>query len=123
DYTELKQVETVTLSGTGGTATITVTGDLTKTITFATSLTVSASNFVAANAVDYLAEGITLTSDGEDLIFTTTVSGTKFATPVITTASGDLTGTVVSSADNDPVYVYGHEYKINPEAQYEYKIN
>lgn len=123
DYTELKQVETVTLSGTTGTATITVTGDLTKTVTFATSLTVSASNFVTANAADYLAEGITLTSDKEDLIFTATVSGTKFASPVITNASGDLTGTVVSSADNDPVYVYGHEYKINPEAQYEYKIN
>lgn len=123
DYVQLTQVETITLDGTSGAATITGAGDLTKTVTFATDLTTTATNFVTANAATYLAEGITLTSDEEDLIFTATVSGTHFTTPVIENASGDLTGTVVGTTSNTPVLVYSSDYKINPEAIFEYKIN
>ena len=122
-YTAYTQVETVTLSGLSGTATITLAGDLTKTLTFYTSLTLTASDFVTANAAAYLVEGIVLTSDGEDLIFTANVSGTHFTQPLITNASGDLAGTVVESIISTPVYVHGPEYKANIEAQYEYKIN
>lgn len=122
-YVQLTQTETITLSGTSGTATITGTGDLTTVVTFDTSLTLSASNFVTANVVAYAAKGVTLTSDGADIIFTSSTSGTLFTSPVITNTTGDLEGTVVSNTSNDPVLVYGQEYKINPEAHYEYKIN
>ena len=123
DYTALIQVETITLSGTSGEASITGAGDLTKTVTFDTSLTDTAEAFVTANAATYLAEGITLTSSDEDLIFTASTSGNYFTQPTITNTSGDLTGTVVGSTDSNPVKIYGQEYRINPEAIYTYKLD
>jgi len=123
DYIALKQVETVTLSGTSGTANITGTGDLTKTVTFNADLTTTASDFVTANAAEYLTKDVVLTSNEEKLIFTANVSGTRFTTPIITNITEDLTGEVTSSVLSEPVLVYGSEYKINPEAQFEYKIN
>lgn len=89
------QVDTVTLSGTSGTASVVCAGE-TDTATFATSLTVTASNFVTANAAAYLAAGVVLTSDGADLIITASEVGTSFTT-TITNATGDLAGTVVNT--------------------------
>ena len=123
DYVAFTQVDTITLTGTDGTATITGAGDLTKVVTFDTDLTTTAENFVTTNAAAYLAEDIVLTSDGADLIFTSNVSGQRFTTPVITNTTEDLDGTVVSTDTNIPVIVLGQNYKVNTEAQFEYKLN
>lgn len=122
-YEEFKQTNTVTLSGISGTATITGAGDLTKVLTFDTDLETTASNFVTANATAYLVEDIVLTSSGDDLVFTSNVSGQPFTTPIITNTSGDLDGTVTSGTATDPVIVYGPTYLRSPEYQYNYKID
>lgn len=76
-YKSVQRVDYITLAGTGGTATIVCNG-VTKTATFATDLTVTASNFVTANATDYLASGVVLTSLLNVLIFTAVLAGTDF---------------------------------------------
>lgn len=122
-YTQLTQVETITLTGTAGTANVTLAGGLTKLATFDTSLTITASNFVTAHAAAYALVNITLTSSGADLIFTSAVAGTYFTQPVITNATNDLSGTVAESTELLPVLVQGQDYKVNSEAHYEYKVN
>lgn len=121
DYNEFKQLNTITLSGTSGTATI--GGSLTKTANFVTDLATTASNFVTAYATDYLAEGIVLTSDEEHLYFKSEVSGTDFTTVTIENATGDLDGTVTTSTSTDPVIVEGSHYKRPLEYIYQFKID
>ena len=123
NYVQLTQVETVTLTGTSGTLNVSNAGGLTKAATFSSSLTTTAANFVTSHAAAYLAVGITVTSNGADIIFSATEAGTHFSQPIITTTSGDLYGTVVDTVDQTAVQVYGQQYRVNPEAQYEYKIN
>jgi len=94
------QVDTITLTGTAGTADVTVAGGLTKTATFNTDLSTTASDFVTAHAAAYLAEDIVVTSDAEDIIFTASVAGTGFDSPVITNATGDLAGSVANTTAN-----------------------
>jgi hypothetical protein len=84
---------TLTTVGSSGTATITANG-LAKVATYATSPTVTAKNFCAANAVAYAALGIVLTTTGATLIFTVTGPG-KTITVSIANLTTDLTGTVV----------------------------
>lgn len=96
----VKQKETVTLTGTSGTATIAAAGGLTKTATFATDLTTTAANFVTAFAADYLAQGIVVTSSVADLIFEAQTAGVPFTAPTITNATGDLSGTVAHTTAN-----------------------
>lgn len=97
-------VATITLTGTSGTASVTVNG-VTKVATFATDLTTTASNFVTAFAADYLAIGITLTSSTVNLIFTV-ASGTIVVDPAIANASGNLSGTILKSGFRLPHPVY-----------------
>jgi len=123
NYIAMKQVETITLTGDSGTANITDAGGLTKTATFDTDLETTASNFVEDNEVAYLEQGIVLTSEGEKIVFTVETSGEKFTQPIITNTTGNLSGTVVSTIRNEPVQVFGQEFKINYEAQYQYNIN
>lgn len=123
NYTEYTQVETVVLQGTGGTAIITEAGDLIRTLVFNTDIKTTVEDFVAAYATDYLAKGIIITEEDENLVFTSNQSGVYFKQPVINPSTGDLFGTVTGTRNNSPVIVYGQEYKINYEAQYEYKIN
>jgi hypothetical protein len=123
DYTQLVQVETIILAGTSGTASITLAGGLTKTVTFSSDLETSASNFVTANAVEYATKDIALTSDGDNIIFSSSVAGTHFTQPIITNISGDLFGTVEESTNQIPVIVNGQPYKVNTEAHFEYKVN
>jgi hypothetical protein len=94
------QVATVTLTGTDGTAEITVAGGLTKTVTFNTDLTTTASDFDTAHSAAYTAVGITVTSSGADIIFTAAVAGVGFDSPVITNLTEDLDGTVVDTTAN-----------------------
>ncbi len=93
----VKQVDTVSVTGTSGTANIAVAGGLTKLVTFNSTLTLTCSDFVTANAAAYLAVGIVLTSSVADLIFTSVDAGGEFAHPTITNVSGDLAGTVANS--------------------------
>jgi hypothetical protein len=98
-YTEIDEI---TLTGTTGAATILNNG-ISKTATFATSLTVTATNFVTTNAAAYLAAGTVLTSSGAKLSFKNVVLGSSFTTS-ITNASGTLAGTVAVADDIYPVY-------------------
>jgi len=96
-----KQKDTITLSGSSGTASITVAGGLTKTVTFSGNLTTTATNFKTANAAAYLAQGITLTSSTNTLIFESVTAGEYFDNPIITNATGDLAGTVANTVTNE----------------------
>lgn len=94
------QVETITITGTSGTADITLAGGLTKTATFNTNLDTTASDFVSANAAAYAAVGITITSGTATIIFTAATAGVSFTAPAIANATGDLAGTVAHTAAN-----------------------
>ena len=72
------RVDTITLTGTSGTATIKV-GTLSEVATWnASGLTATATDFKNSWAAAYLAVGIVLTSNGASLIFTASVAGTDF---------------------------------------------
>lgn len=79
----------VTLTGSSGTANISVRG-VNYLATYSSSLTVTASNFVATHRVALEAAGVTVRSTGAVLIF----SGVQSVT--IANASGNLSGTVLS---------------------------
>jgi hypothetical protein len=100
----VKQKDTITLTGTSGTANVTVAGGLTKLATFATGgttdLTQTAADFVTDHAAAYAAEGITVTSSGADIIFEATLAGVPFDSPVITNVTTDLAGTVANTVAN-----------------------
>ena len=93
------QVNTITLTGTSGTATVTVKG-VAKVATFATDLSTTATNFVAANAAAYLAAGLVLTSSGAGLIFTAKVAGVGFAVGTAINLTTNLAGTSVATTAN-----------------------
>jgi hypothetical protein len=96
----IARVDKILLRGDRGTATV-VCGAVSRTLTFATSLTASAAAFVTANAAAYLADGILLTSSGSTLIFTANVAGTTFsASASITNLTYELAGEVNHSVAN-----------------------
>jgi hypothetical protein len=100
-----KEVDWVTLTGTSGTATVIHNG-VTKTATWHTSLTVTASDFVTANAADYLTAGSVLTSSGAKLIFTANVPGVGFTGGTsITNATLTLAGTVAANDVTYPIFL------------------
>lgn len=114
DYPSLfRMITTVTLTGTSGTATVTGAG-LTKTATFDTDLETTAENFVTANASDFDAVDVTLTSSGDDLIFTAQTED-DFTTPTITNETGDLAGSVSSTDTYSETVVQGY---LNEAARY-----
>lgn len=88
------RVDTIVLTGSSGSCYITV-GGLSDTAIFVSDLTTTASNFVSDNVLAYDAIGITLTSSGSHLIFTSQVSGADFDgdTSVVNT-SGNLYGNI-----------------------------
>jgi hypothetical protein len=109
------QIDTITLTSLlgSGTADVTAAGGLTKTATFNTDLPTTASDFVAAYAVDYAAVGIVISTTGiGDIVFTAAVAGVPFTSPVITNVVPDLAGTVVNTQANvtAPVPSIGSHY-------------
>jgi len=83
---------TATLTGTSGTATITI-GGIPYTSTFATDLATTATNFITANkAAIELATGGTITSSGATIILV--APSATYPGFSIATATGTLTGTV-----------------------------
>ena len=95
-----KRIDTVTLEGTGGCADITCDG-LKKRCIFNDTLTGTASGFVTSHAASYLAGGVVVTSDGEDIIFTSQYAGQNFtgATTIVNVPS--LYAGAISIAGND----------------------
>jgi len=107
----VKQVDTVSVTGTSGTATIAAAGGLQSTVTWDTNLTDTCANFVTAYAAAYLAVGIVITSSVADIIFTSTELGQEFLHPTITPATGDLDGTVANTTAPASILVFS---KKNP---------
>lgn len=113
------QVDTVTLTGTLGGANMTVVGGLTKAILFNSSLTQTATDFDTAHSAAYTAEGITVTSSGDDIIFTAAVAGTPFSAPVVDNSDDVLDGTVANTlVDTDTGDTYGITTANRPEYEY-----
>ncbi len=82
---------TVTLTGTSGTANISV-GGTNYLATFTTNLTTSANNFVTSHSATLLALGIVVTANAGVLTFVALT--TTFPAITITNATGDLAGTL-----------------------------
>lgn len=123
DSTENLIVYSITLVGSSGTLNISDTGNLTRTVTFDTDLITTASNFVTAYAADYALVGITLTSDGADIIFTQVGTATV-ELPNVTNTSGDLNGLVERNDEvGGPVIVQAPSYQFHEEYVYTYKID
>lgn len=91
DYTS----RAVTLTGTSGTANITV-GGVNYLATFTTNLTTSANNFVTSHATALLALGIVVTANSGVLTFKALT--TDFPTIARTNVSGDLSGTIATAS-------------------------
>ena len=92
--------DTVTLTGTSGRATIVCNG-VSRTAVWNTSLIQTATDFVTANAADYLAAGVVLTRSSQVLIFTAAVPGTDFTgATTIANISPNLAGSVATLQAN-----------------------
>lgn len=96
---QVKQKETLTITGQSGSAVITC-GGLTKTITFDTDVNTTVAAFQVANVAAFLAAGIVLTNDAADLIFEASAVGVPFVAPLITAGTSDIDGTVVHTQAN-----------------------
>lgn len=94
----------ITLSGTSGTANLTVNGTA-YLATFDTSLTQTATNFVTAHRAALEARGYKVTSNGAEVRF----QGTGAVT--IANVSGDLTGTVLTRS---PITIYIPQGGVSP---------
>lgn len=95
-----KQKETISFTGTGGTANVTGSGGLTKLATFRDDLVTTAIDFESAHGAAYAAVGITLTRNMGDIILEATVAGVPFVAPVVTNVTANLGGTVVHTTAN-----------------------
>jgi len=89
----VKEVDTVTLSGTAGTANININGT-NYLATFDTDLSTTAANFVTSHSATILARfgKIVVTSSGADVIVTAGVAGMAQQDPTIANVSGNLAG-------------------------------
>lgn len=100
----VKQKETVSLTGTSGTANITGTAGLTKLVTFATAgtqdLAQTAADFVTSHEAAYDALGIAVTAATTTIVFESKVAGVPFTAPTITNVTTDLAGTVAHTTPN-----------------------
>ena len=100
------QVDTITLTGTSGTANLSV-GGVNYLATFNTDLTTTAADFVTAHASALSTAGITVTSAAAVLTFTANVGGTAFAIVAPVNVSGDLAGTTASvTSKKDLLYTF-----------------
>jgi len=92
------QVNTVTLTGTAGTANVTV-GGTAYLATFDTDIATTSAAFVTAHAAALALRGITLTGT-TTLIFTSAVPGQPIPTPTIANVTGNLDGTNAATTAN-----------------------
>lgn len=92
------QVNTITLTGSSGTATVTVKG-LAKIATFDNDIADTTAAFVAANAAAYLEVGLVLTGT-TTLVFTANVAGVGFDVGTAIVLTTDLAGGSVATTAN-----------------------
>lgn len=90
------KVHTMTLTGSNGTGNIAMVG-LVKLATYNASPTQTAADFVTDHAAAFLAAGVTVTSSGADLIFTTADSTKYAAPPTFTNVTLTLAGATVTA--------------------------
>ena len=97
DTAAVAEVDTVTLTGTAGTANITINGTA-YLATFATDLTTTATNFVTSHAATILARegGVVVTSSTTTVVVTAGVAGCQIST-AIANVSGNLAGSVADT--------------------------
>lgn len=97
----VKQVDTATLTGTAGTATIAVNG-IDYLATFATDLTTTATNFVTSHAATILARehGIVVTNSTTTIIFTAGVEGRPQTIGNPTNVTTNLAGSTAATTPN-----------------------
>lgn len=96
----VKQKETITMTGTEGSAFITAITPLAKKINFVDDLTTTNQNFVIDNADYYDTLGIVLTSLASALIFEAKIAGVPFTAPNVINDDGDLAGTTAHTTAN-----------------------
>ncbi len=96
--TAVAQVDTVTLTGTAGTANVTV-GGVAYLATFNTNLNTTHADFVALHAAALLLRGITLTGT-TTAIFTSTVPGMEQPAPTVANVVANLAGGNVATTPN-----------------------
>jgi hypothetical protein len=112
------RVSTVTLTGTSGTANILIGCFQNYLVTFNTSLTQTATDFVNLFAEELAFRyGITVTSSGVDIIFTASLAGNVFYITSITNATTNLAGTIANGAD-----VLGVLLELDTDSQNSYII-
>jgi len=106
-----RQIRTITLTGTSGTANVTV-GGTDFLATFNTDLGTTASDFITSHAADILAQQeVVVTANGDDLILTADIADLLF-TLAITNVSGDLAGTIVNTQENEFIPVNGEMLRL-----------
>ena len=101
----LPQTNTVTLTGTSGTANITVDGTA-YLVTFNTNLTTTASDFVTTHSAALSTAGITVTSDAAVLTFVADEPSELFTISDAVNATGDLAGTEAVAALTDKTLMW-----------------
>ena len=95
----IAQVDTITLTGTSGTANINIEGT-DYLVTFATDLATTATNFVTTHGAALATAGVTATKgSGASIVFTANSAGTAF-TSSITNVTGDLDGSIDDTTFN-----------------------
>lgn len=101
----LPLVKDVTLTGTSGTANITVNG-VEYLATFATDLTTTATNFVTTHATALNTAGVIVTSNEAVLTFTAADPSVLFTITDAVNATGDLAGTEATRALADKTLMW-----------------
>lgn len=86
-----KQKNYLSVTGTTGTATVTIAG-VAKLMTFASTLATTILNFKTAWETDYLAAGVVITNNGNMLIQEAETAGVPFDAGILSAASDDLVG-------------------------------
>ena len=109
DGAAVAQVDTVTLTGTGGTIVIKGPAGLSRSVAWDTDLDDTATAFVTAHAAEYALHGIVVTAGTASLIFTAATAGFGFISPVTINRGGDLAGTTVNTTANaaSPITKHG----------------
>ena len=95
----VRQIEAILISGAFGQAIIAGAGGLSLVLTFDTNLIKTLANFVTANTSAYNAQGIFISSAGNQLSFVANVTGTGFTSPTITTQP-NLSGAIAHTTAN-----------------------
>lgn len=114
DTDPAKRTRALTLTGSSGTATVTI-GTHTYTATYASNLTTTAANFVTSHASDILADdGLVVTANGAILTFEGTTAAV--GTISIANATGNLAGSLAAAVQNVP-------FRVNCSTQYIATVN